>query len=466
MRYFVTGATGFVGGKVARRLLQSGDEVIALVRDPAGAVDLAELGATLPPGDVTDTESMRAPMQGADGVFHVVGWYKVGVRDKSAAVAVNIGGTRNVLELMQELKLLKGVYTSTLAVYSDTGGELADESYRLEGKRLSEYDRTKAAAHALAGQFMRDGLPLVESRLGAAYDLSVLAIWRQGAVITERLRDVRLRFGDALLLKGPRHRLPTLQQSRDFLVLEPVMVELRRRSRAPVSVGIMALILGLATLGGFNISTAMVIGASTSFLTPVGHQANVLVFGPGGYRFFDHTRVGAPLNVVILTATLLFLTFLKIGAVLYGSGYVLLAFLRADFVARLGWLTDQQLIDAVAIGQVTPGPVFSIATFIGFVLGGLPGALLATLGIFLPSFILVAISNPLIPRIRKSPWVSGQLDGANVAAVTWQLGRASLVDLPTLLIAPAALALLIRFRVNSAWLVAGGAIAGLLSAAI
>jgi chromate transporter len=169
---------------------------------------------------------------------------------------------------------------------------------------------------------------------------------------------------------------------------------------------------------------------------------------------------------------LLFLTFLKIGAVLYGSGYVLLAFLRADFVVRFGWLTDQQLIDAVAIGQVTPGPVFTTATFIGFILGGMPGALLATLGIFLPSFIFVAISNPLIPRIRNSAWVSGLLDGVNVAslglmaAVTWQLGRASLTDFLTVLIALISLGLLIRFKVNPTWLIVGGAIIGVLNAAI
>jgi len=169
---------------------------------------------------------------------------------------------------------------------------------------------------------------------------------------------------------------------------------------------------------------------------------------------------------------LLFLTFLKIGAVLYGSGYVLLAFLRADFVVRFGWLTDQQLIDAVAIGQVTPGPVFTTATFIGFILDGTPGALLATLGIFLPSFIFVAISNPLIPRIRRSAWVSGLLDGVNVAslglmaAVTWQLGRASLTDLLTVLIALISFGLLIRFKVNSTWLIVGGAIIGVLNAAI
>jgi chromate transporter len=166
----------------------------------------------------------------------------------------------------------------------------------------------------------------------------------------------------------------------------------------------------------------------------------------------------------------LFLIFLKIGAVLYGSGYVLLAFLRADFVVRLGWLTDQQLLDAVAIGQVTPGPVFTTATFIGYVLGGIPGSLLATLGIFLPSFIFVAISNPLIPRMRKSAWVSGLLDGVNVAslglmaAVTWQLGRASLTGLLPILIALISFVLLIRFKVNSTWLVIGGGGIGVLSA--
>jgi chromate transporter len=168
----------------------------------------------------------------------------------------------------------------------------------------------------------------------------------------------------------------------------------------------------------------------------------------------------------------LFFIFLKIGSVLYGSGYVLLAFLRADFVVRLGWLTDQQLIDAIAIGQITPGPVFTTATFIGYVLGGIPGALLATLGIFLPSFIFVAISNPLIPRMRKSAWISGLLDGVNVAslglmaAVTWQLGRASLTSPLPIIIAIGSFVLLMWFRANSTWLIAGGGLIGLLSAAL
>jgi chromate transporter len=158
----------------------------------------------------------------------------------------------------------------------------------------------------------------------------------------------------------------------------------------------------------------------------------------------------------------LFLVFLKIGAVLYGSGYVLLAFLRNDFVLRLGWLTNQQLLDAVAIGQFTPGPVFTTATFIGYVLGGWPGAILATVGIFLPAFLFVAAVNPLIPRLRRSPWMAGFLDGVNVAAlglmagVTWELGRAAIIDGVTAVLAAIALVLLIRYKLNSAWLVLGG----------
>jgi chromate transporter len=187
---------------------------------------------------------------------------------------------------------------------------------------------------------------------------------------------------------------------------------------------------------------------------------------PGAAGFSAFALSG--LTVVPFSLPLLFLTFLKIGSILYGSGYVLLAFLRADFVVNFSWLTEAQLIDAIAIGQVTPGPVFTTATFIGFLLAGLPGALLATLGIFLPSFIFVAISNPLIPRIRNSPWVSGLLDGVNVAsfglmaAVTWQLGQASLVDPLTIVIALVSLGLLVGFNVNTTWLIAGGAALGLL----
>jgi chromate transporter len=179
----------------------------------------------------------------------------------------------------------------------------------------------------------------------------------------------------------------------------------------------------------------------------------------------------APASLPIAAASFgllpLFLFFLKVGAVLFGSGYVLLAFLRADLVERYGWLTEVQLLDAVAVGQVTPGPVFTTATFVGYVLGGSPGALVATLGIFLPAFVFVALSGPLVPRIRRSPVAGAFLDGVNVAslalmaAVTAALARAAIVDVTTLLAALAAVVLLMRYRVNSSWLVLAGALLGL-----
>ena len=169
---------------------------------------------------------------------------------------------------------------------------------------------------------------------------------------------------------------------------------------------------------------------------------------------------------VSFSLSALFLTFLKIGAILYGSGYVLVAFLRADFVERLGWLTEQQLIDAIAIGQITPGPLFTSATFIGYILGGVSAALVATLGIFLPSYIFVAISNPIIPKLRQSPWAGSLLDGVIVAslglmaAVTLQLGQASLIDLSNWAIFIVSAVLLLRYKVNSTWLIIGGMLAG------
>jgi chromate transporter len=159
--------------------------------------------------------------------------------------------------------------------------------------------------------------------------------------------------------------------------------------------------------------------------------------------------------------------FLKIGSVLFGSGYVLLAFLRTDLVERLHWLTERQLLDAVAVGQVTPGPVFTTATFIGYVLAGSSGAIVATLGIFLPAFVFVALSGYLLPRMRRSPAVRAALDAVNaaslalMAAVTVALAHAALVDWITMALAAVSTLLLVRYRVNSAWLVAGGAAIGI-----
>jgi len=166
----------------------------------------------------------------------------------------------------------------------------------------------------------------------------------------------------------------------------------------------------------------------------------------------------------------LFWVFLKFGSIVYGSGYVLLAFLHADLVARLKWLTSTQLLDAVAVGQVTPGPVFTTATFIGFILDGPRGAIIATAGMFLPAFLFVAVSGPLVPRLRKSPLAGAFLDGVNAASlalmavVTWELGRAALVDGVTIVLALVSTLLLFRFRVNSLWLILGGALTGLLLA--
>src|SRR5215216_568843 len=150
MKYFLTGATGFLGGVLARQLREDGHDVHASIRSPQKASELQSLGVKLFTGNVTDKESMREAMQGVDGVFHVAGWYKIGVKDKSDAERVNVQGTRNVLELMQELKISKGVYTSSLVVNSDTNGEMKDETYHFSGQHLSEYDRTKAVAHEVA----------------------------------------------------------------------------------------------------------------------------------------------------------------------------------------------------------------------------------------------------------------------------------------------------------------------------
>jgi len=160
------------------------------------------------------------------------------------------------------------------------------------------------------------------------------------------------------------------------------------------------------------------------------------------------------------------LFFLKIGAVMYGSGYVLVAFLQGGLVADLGWLTQQQLLDAIAAGQFTPGPLLSTATFIGYLLLGIPGAIAATVAVFLPSFVFVAALSPIVPRFRRSPWAASFLDAVNVgslglmAAVTIELGAVTLRDWPSVLIALAAALAALRWKLNSTWLVVGGALVG------
>jgi len=216
---------------------------------------------------------------------------------------------------------------------------------------------------------------------------------------------------------------------------------------------------GLA-MAAIHLSTGAVPPAVSGFLPPVVFKKPMFAAAAGGAA-----TVGAATPFGLWP---LFLFFLKVGCVLYGSGYVLLAFLRSDLVERFGWLTESQLLDAIAVGQMTPGPVFTTATFIGYMLGGWPAALIATVGIFLPAFFFVAISGPLIPRLRRSPVAGAVLDGVNVASlalmtvVTWNLGRAALVDWLTVALALAATILLLRYKLNSVWLVLAGAAVGVL----
>ncbi len=203
--------------------------------------------------------------------------------------------------------------------------------------------------------------------------------------------------------------------------------------------------------------------------------------GASGFAFFGTVGIPASLDRLPIHPLLsvsdpeiaysggrLFLTFLKIGGLLYGSGYVLVAFIRNDLVDRLGWITQQQLLDAVAVGQFTPGPVFTTATFVGYIVGGFSGAVLATIAIFLPAFVFVALCHPLIARLSAIAWVRPILDGINaaaiglMAAVAILLSRDAIVDSLTGLLAAGALVLLVRYRVNSALLVLGGGLAGLL----
>jgi chromate transporter len=242
--------------------------------------------------------------------------------------------------------------------------------------------------------------------------------------------------------------------------------------KGPLLAGAVVFVLGLY-LAGFN-PVAIIFGSGL-----------LVALVQNGWRFFRKQKItsasvvllssigasGAVAGMVQVPFSLptLFVTFLKLGSVVFGSGYVLLAFLRNDFVHRLGWLTDQQILDAVAVGQFTPGPVFTTATFIGYVVGGVPGAILATVGIFLPSFVFVAAVFPVVGMLRRSRWAGGFLDGVNVAAlglmagVTWQLGRAAVVDWVTVAVAIASAVFVFRFKINSAWLVLGGGAVGLAS---
>ncbi len=232
-------------------------------------------------------------------------------------------------------------------------------------------------------------------------------------------------------------------------------------------------VVGVAAIAsyllGLNEIALLFAGAGVVFLFRAGGHLwrqglLALPFLPLMPLLATHVADGKPFS-----QTTLFLTFLKVGAVLYGSGYVLFAFLNSEFVVGLGWLNHQQLLDAIAVGQITPGPLATSATFVGYLMGGWPSALLATFAFFLPSFFFVAMVSRVLPRLRKSWWTGAFLDGVNVASlglmagVTWQLGRAGVVDWVTAALLAVALVLVFRFKVNTAWLILSGGLLGIAS---
>jgi chromate transporter len=290
------------------------------------------------------------------------------------------------------------------------------------------------------------------------------------ALITLALAWAYVRFGHLPQISGILYGVKPVV----IAIIVQAIWSLRRaaiKNRTQLLVGLLALIVAAVTGRTLSVLVGTGVLMCLVFAVQTGRPRTTL--SPAVFPASITSKLAAivPAAAVVSVSLLsLFLVFFKVGAVVFGSGYVLLAFLKAYLVDQRHWLTNAQLLDAVAVGQVTPGPVFTTATFIGYVLAGLPGAGLATLGIFLPGFLLVAVSGPLIPWLRRSSYASRFLDGVNVAAlslmtvVTWQLGRASIRDWPTLGLAGLSAILLLRYRLNSVWLIAIGATAGLLLA--
>jgi chromate transporter len=282
------------------------------------------------------------------------------------------------------------------------------------------------------------------------------------AVLVTLIAAVYARFGSLPQVAGILYGIKPA-------VIAIVVQALWSLSRTAVKTKLLAIIGVLAIgLSGFGVSPLIVLAiAGIASSVPIWFKRRgqvSLAAIPPFWRL--GLLVGTGAVAVPVSMIRLFLSFLKIGATVFGSGYVLLAFLRTEFIDRLHWLTEKQLIDAVAVGQFTPGPVFTTATFIGYLVAGIPGAVLATIGIFLPGFALVALSGRLLPKLRRSVWASAALDGivvgsmALMAVVAWQLGRAAIVDWRALIILIASSVVVLRFRVNSAWVIAGAGLIG------
>jgi chromate transporter len=281
------------------------------------------------------------------------------------------------------------------------------------------------------------------------------------AILVTLIAAVYVRFGSLPQVAGILYGIKPA-------VIAIIVQALWSLSRTAIKSKPLAVISVLAVvLNGFGVSPLIVLaiaGFASGAVVWFKRQGQVsLAAIPPFWRLglLLGTAAAVPVSMIRL-----FLSFLKIGATVFGSGYVLLAFLRTEFIDHLHWLTEKQLIDAVAVGQFTPGPVFTTATFIGYLVAGIPGALLATLGIFLPGFALVALSGRLLPKLRRSVYAAATLDGvvagslALMAVVAWQLGRAAIVDWRTLMILIASLVVVLRFRTNSAWVIAGAGVIG------
>jgi chromate transporter len=293
------------------------------------------------------------------------------------------------------------------------------------------------------------------------------------AVIVTVIAWAYVRFGSLPKAEGVLYAIKPA-------VVATVIQAVGKLGRTGVRTALLAVIAVLAiVLSLLGLSPVMVLLSAGLVSAAALTMKNRLLSGVGFSKIVGLQKVGGLPKAFVAAVTIaatgaafpaellrLFLSFLKIGSVVFGSGYVLLAFLQSEFVEHLHWLTDKQLIDAVAVGQFTPGPLFTTATFIGYLVAGWMGAIVATVGIFLPGFVLVAVSGPLIPRLRSSPVVAAALDGvvagslALMAVVAWQLGRASIVDRTTMAVFAVSLIVLLRFRVNAAWVVAAAAVVG------
>lgn len=227
--------------------------------------------------------------------------------------------------------------------------------------------------------------------------------------------------------------------------------------------GLTMLAIGVAALAVFGVNVITLLVSAGIFWVVVQRARSLSnIGGTPGVALFSASASWSPGGMALL------FYFLKIGAVVFGSGYVLLAVLRADLVVRLHWLTDGQLLDAIAVSQATPGPFFTVSTFIGYLLGGGRGAALATVGMFIPAFVYVAATARYLAKLRKSPIAGAFLDGVNAAAlalmatVSWGFARAAFVNLPAIVLGLVSLFLVFRYKTNPAWIVLGGATAGVL----